>query len=99
MACSAPTTEVTYKLPSLRIGAERTEPPARNCHTALSGERAGYGFWPPLRALSLSSVGQSPAGLELTVSLIIKIQRARGHDDRFASGRRRQARGVRLPQC
>src|SRR2546423_5338033 len=98
MACTAPATEVTYNLPSLRTGAERNELPARNCHNAFSGERAAYGFCPPLRALSLSSVGQSSGGLELPGSMIIKIQ-TRGDDARFASGLQRPARVFRPPRC
>src|SRR5258705_255305 len=75
MACSTPLSEVTYKMPPSRIGAERTELPARNCQTARSGGRAGRCPWAPVRELSLSSVGQSPGALDLAVSVVINSSR------------------------
>src|SRR6266705_825569 len=75
MAWSTPLTDVTYKMPSSRIGAERTELPVRNCQTARSGDRTGCCPCPPVRALSLSSVGQSPGALGLAVSVVINSSR------------------------
>src|SRR5882762_3100497 len=77
MACSTPLTDATYKMPPSSIGAERTELPARNCQTARSGDRAGCCPCPPVRALSLSSVGQSPWSLDLAVSVVINSGRER----------------------
>src|SRR6266496_3613125 len=75
MAWSIPLTDATYKTPSSRIGAERTELPVRNCQTARSGEGTRCCPCPPVRALSFSSVGQSPGALVLAVSVVINSGR------------------------
>src|ERR1700739_4443501 len=58
IACSAPLTEATYKIPSRSTGADRTALPARYCQAAFSGKCNLIGPWPPVRALSPSKVGQ-----------------------------------------